>query len=88
MLGAEMSPRQADDDRSGPRKSVAQFEQLDSLGEAKSTLHHEAALRREQNKLPAWMRDEICTGVQDDVPKGYEEMVGEYFRALAAGRNK
>ena len=41
------------------------------------------AVRREQNKLPGWVRDEIRVGLQDGVPKGYEEMVGEYFRALA-----
>jgi hypothetical protein len=61
---------------------------VDALGEARKTLADHAAVRREQNKLPSWQRDEIRTGVQDGVPKGYEEMVGEYFRALAEGRMK
>ncbi len=54
-----------------------------ALGEAKKTVNQQVAVRREQDKLPAWMRAEIRTGVQDGVPKGYEEMAGEYFRALA-----
>jgi len=84
MSQLEQSARK--NDGLGVRRSFNRA--LDSLGEAKNTVHHEAALRREQNKLPAWMRDEIRTGVQDGVPKGYEEMVGEYFRALAEGRTK
>jgi hypothetical protein len=61
---------------------------VDALAEANKTVKREAAVRREQNKLPGWMRDEIRVGVQDGIPKGYEEMVGEYFRALAEGRTK
>ena len=45
-------------------------------------------MRREQDKLPAWMREEIRTGVQDGIPQGYEEMAAEYFRALAEGGAK
>ena len=29
------------------------------------------------------MRDEIRTGMQDGVPRGYEEMASEYFKAMA-----
>ena len=61
---------------------------VDALGEAKRTIAAHAAVRREHIKLPAWQRDAIRTGMQDGVPKGYEEMVGEYFRALAEGRTK
>ena len=61
---------------------------VDALGETKKNVAAHAAVRREQNKLPSWQRDEMRTGVQDGVPKGYEEMVGEYFRALAEGRTK
>jgi hypothetical protein len=43
----------------------------------------QVTVRREQDKLPAWMREEIRTGVEDGIPKGYEEMAGEYFRVLA-----
>jgi len=70
----------------GVRRSFSRA--VDSLGEAKQTVHTEIAIRREQNKLPDWVREEIRVGAQDGVPRGYEEMVGEYFRALAEGRNR
>ena len=50
-----------------------------SLGEAKKTVNQQVAVRREQDKLPAWMRAEIRIGVADGVPKGYEEMAGSIF---------
>jgi hypothetical protein len=53
------------------------------LRDAKQTAKAEAGLTREHTKLPAWMRDEITTGLQDGTPRGYEDMVAEYFRALA-----
>jgi hypothetical protein len=56
---------------------------VDSLSDARQALKEETGLRREQTKLPSWMRDEISTGLQDGLPKGYEEMAAEYFRALA-----
>ena len=70
----------------GVRRSFSRA--IDSLGEARKTVQNEVAVRREQNKLPGWVRDEIRVGLQDGVPKGYEEMVGEYFRALAEGRSQ
>ena len=59
-----------------------------SLNQAKQTVTQQVTVRREQDKLPPWMREEIRIGVQDGIPKGYEEQVGEYFRALAEGRIK
>ena len=56
---------------------------VDALGEARQAVKEETGLVREHSKLPAWMRDEISTGLQDGMPKGYEEMIAEYFRALA-----
>ena len=61
---------------------------VDALQEARQTIKAESRLTQERTKLPAWMRDEITTGWQDGVPRGYEEMVSEYFRALAAGAQK
>jgi len=58
-------------------------EAVSALGEAKKTVDQQVTVRREQDKLPAWMREEIRTGVEDGIPKGYEEMAGEYFRVLA-----
>ena len=59
-----------------------------ALGEAKKTVSQQMTVRREQDRLPAWMRAEIRTGVQDGIPQGYEEMAGEYFRVLAEGGAK
>ena len=84
MNQLEQSARK--NDGLGVRRSYSRA--VDSLGEAKKTVQNEGVVRREQNKLPGWMRDEIRVGIQDGVPKGYEEMVGEYFRALAEGRTK
>jgi len=84
MSQLEQSARKSDG--LGVRRSFSQA--LDSLGQARQAVHDEAVVRREQNKLPGWMRDEIRLGLEDGVPKGYEEMVGQYFRALAEGRTK
>ncbi len=59
---------------------------MDALGEAQNVVHTEAGLKREQNHLPAAQRNEIRLGVQDGIPRGYEEITSEYFRALAEGR--
>ena len=61
---------------------------VDALQEARQTVKAESSLTRERTKLPAWMRDEITTGWQDGAPRGYEEMVSEYFKALAEGARK
>ena len=70
----------------GVRRAFSQA--VSALGEAKKTVNQQVTVRREQDKLPSWMRAEIRTGVQDGIPKGYEEMAGEYFRALAEGGAK
>jgi hypothetical protein len=59
-----------------------------ALAEAKKVVQEQVVVSRDQNKLPIWMRNEIRVGLQDGVPKGYEEMVGEYFKALAEGRSR
>jgi hypothetical protein len=61
---------------------------VSALGAAKKTVDDQVTVRREQDKLPPWVRDQIRTGSQDAVPKGYEDMVAEYYRALAEGRIK
>jgi hypothetical protein len=71
----------------GVRRAFSQA--VDALGEAKTTLQGQIAVRREQeNKLPPSVREQMRVGVQDGVPKGYEEMVAEYYRALAEGRTQ
>ena len=61
---------------------------MDSLEDAQASVRSEAGLHREYSKLPERVREEIMTGLQDATPAGYEEMVAEYFRALAEGREK
>jgi hypothetical protein len=61
---------------------------LDTLGDARGAVRSETGLLREQTKLPSWMRDEISAGLQDGTPKGYEEMIAAYFRALAEKQNQ
>ena len=64
------------------RRSFSQA--LNSLSAAKKTLRAEATVNREKaSKLPGWQRDEIRSGLKEGVPKGYEQMIGEYFRVLA-----
>ena len=70
----------------GVRRAFSQA--VTTLNQAKKTVAQQVAVRREQDKLPAWMREEIRIGVQDGIPKGYEELAGEYFRAMAEGRTK
>ena len=77
----QMEQKARKNDGVGVRRAFSQA--VNALGEAKKTVDQQVSVRREQDKLPAWMRAEIRTGVQDGVPKGYEEMTGEYFRALA-----
>ncbi len=67
----------------GVRRAFSQA--VTTLNAARKSVDRQVAVRREQDKLPAWMREEIRVGVQDGIPKGYEEMAGEYFRALAEG---
>ena len=57
---------------------------MDSLETSREAVRIESGLHREQSVLGEWMRSEIITGLRDGVPKGYEEMVSEYFRALAS----
>ncbi|MGA2175919.1 MAG: hypothetical protein ABSH38_13150 [Verrucomicrobiota bacterium] len=74
------------EDGLGVRRAFSQA--VNSLGAAKNTVQSQAAVRREQDKLPPWVREQMRVGVQDGVPKGYEEMVAEYYRALAEGRSQ
>jgi hypothetical protein len=67
----------------GPGVRQAYSRVVDSLEDAKSVIRVQTGLRREENKLPPNMRDEIVTGLHDGVPAGYEQMTGEYFKRLA-----
>ena len=84
MSRLEQSARK--DDGLAVRRAFSQA--VSALGAAKDTVQSQIAVRREQDKLPPWVRDQMRVGLQDGVPKGYEEMVAEYYRALAEGTQK
>ena len=84
MKKFEASARQGDG--LGVRRAFSAA--VDALGDAKQSARVETGLHRERTRLPEWYRDEIKTGLSDGVPKGYEEMVGEYFKVLADQKGK
>jgi hypothetical protein len=73
------------DDGLGVRRAFSQA--VDTLGAAKDSLQSEIAVRRDADKLPSWVREQMSIGAREGVPKGYEEMVAEYYRALAEGKH-
>lgn len=82
----EMENAARKNDGLGVRRAFSQA--VSALDDAKQSVDRQVTARNEQDKLPPWMREEIRTGVEDGIPKGYEEMAGEYFRALAEGNTK
>jgi hypothetical protein len=74
------------EDGLGVRRAFSQA--VSGLDAAKDTLQSQIAVRREQDPLPPSVREQMRVGAQDGVPKGYEEMVAEYYRALAEGRTQ
>jgi hypothetical protein len=84
MNGLEQAARK--EDGLGVRQAFSQA--VNALGAAKDKVQSQAALQRARDQLPPWMREQMRVGVQDGVPKGYEEMVAEYYRALAEGRSQ
>jgi hypothetical protein len=74
------------DDGLGVRRAFSQA--VNDLGAAKKSVQSQIAVRREQDKLTPWVREQMRVGVQDGVPKGYEEMVAEYYRALAERKSQ
>jgi len=69
--------------RDGPGVRQAYSQALDALNSAGRTIRIEAGVRREQNRMPRWMREEIMAGYREGVPRGFEDLVAAYFRALA-----
>lgn len=65
----------------GVRRAYSKI--LDRLYDTKTTARSATSARREEAKLPKKLRGEIMEGLRDGVPKGYERMVGEYFKAIA-----
>lgn len=61
---------------------------VDALEEARRVVRAEFGLHRERSRLPDWTRQQIMTGLREGTPRGYEEMIAAYFRALAEGGQK
>jgi hypothetical protein len=57
---------------------------LDHLKQADNSIKRESALRKERIKLPKRARNDIMKSLRHGIPKGYEGMIGEYFKALAS----
>jgi hypothetical protein len=74
------------DDGLGVRRAFSQA--VNALGAAQQTVQSQIAVRRQQDKLPPAVREQMRVGAQDGVPKGYEEMVAQYYRALAEGKSQ
>ena len=58
---------------------------IDGLAEARRGVRAEAGLHREKARLPEGVRRELMTGLSDSTPKGYEDVVADYFRQMAGG---
>ena len=56
---------------------------LDALKDSRQAIRIETGLRHEQTRLPPGLRTEILSGLRDGTPAGYEEVISEYFRAVA-----
>ncbi|NLE66378.1 MAG: DUF4175 domain-containing protein [Lentisphaerae bacterium] len=56
---------------------------LDALRESRDAIRNETGLRRERMNLPDWVRGEILGGGRDPVPRGFEQLVADYFKTLS-----
>ncbi|MCK5844595.1 MAG: hypothetical protein KAG97_07810, partial [Victivallales bacterium] len=56
---------------------------MNYLKQARSAINDANSLRKEKVKLPKTARDDILKSLNEGIPKGYETMVGEYFKALS-----
>ncbi len=56
---------------------------LDTLGDARRTVGDGTRLQQERSRLPERIRQGLTQGSRDSVPPGYEDLVGQYFQALA-----
>ena len=71
--------------RDGVAVRHAYSEAVGDLQAARSAVRTETGVIREKTRLPDSGLGEIMTGWQENTPKGYEEIVAEYFRRMAEG---
>ena len=65
------------------RRAFAEAE--GSLREARDLLREDAVVHQERGGLSRKESDALWTGLQDDVPAGYEDLVSAYYRRLSEG---
>ena len=59
-----------------------------SLREARDGLREGALVRQERSGMSRQEAAALWTGLQDDIPAGYEDLVSAYYRRLAEGTTK
>lgn len=69
----------------GIRKSYNRI--MDYLKQSDASMKTSSRLRREKIKLPKHAQNDIMKSLREGIPKGYETMIGEYFKALAGEKN-
>ena len=57
-----------------------------SLREARDTLREDAVVRQERGGMSRQDAAALWTGLQDNIPAGYEDLVSAYYRRLAEGK--
>jgi hypothetical protein len=56
---------------------------VDALEDSRRAVRAETGLHQEYSRVPQSTWKEVMSGFGDGVPRGYEEMVSEYFRRMA-----
>ena len=82
MQTLEQSARQGQGGRINQKFSQI----MDALHQARKSMRQEIGLRRERLRLPQQLRQEIMNGWREGIPRGYEELISEYFKSLAERR--
>ncbi|MEI8242508.1 MAG: hypothetical protein WCI17_04515 [bacterium] len=60
-------------------------EAVGNMREARDALREDAVVRQERGGLSRKEADALWTGLQDDIPAGYEDLVSAYYRRLSEG---
>jgi hypothetical protein len=61
---------------------------VDALEDSRKAVRAETGLHTEHSRIPKATWNEVMSGFGDGVPRGYEEMVTEYFRQMAMGEDE
>jgi len=82
----ELFESSREDLREGRYQDAARKRKM-ALGELRATQsdidESISVLLQKARRLPSDLRDQVSSGVQQPLPEGYEEMVGEYYKAIS-----